>query len=425
MSLPFYVSAPGKVILFGEHSTVYGKPAIAAALSLRAYLLVNPSEDPDEILLEFPDISLKYLWKRLEIPWDALEPLIQRHEGIPVTTDELVPEILDQLADLLDMKDQRAYITCRCFLYLYTSLCSRDTPGCHFIIRSTLPIGAGLGSSASVSVTVSTALAILGKHVEYPTIAVDSRQHSKSSRDTNFIDAWSLMGEKCFHGNPSGIDNAVATHGGAVLYQRFGGPGNVAVRTNLRNFSGLDLLLTNTKIPRSTADLVGGVASLRVKYPKTAEHLLEAMGEVAQDALDEMLQPTANHKVLSDLVNINHGLLVSLGVSHPALETVKAIGDTHKIGATKLTGAGGGGCAITLLSPDADEATLTKVKSEFYEKGFEVFQAHLGGKGVGVLQIKDSDSLEVFSTEAFMEHESREHIEEAIGVRKLAGWRFW
>lgn len=425
MSSPFYVSAPGKVILFGEHSTVYGKPAIAAALSLRAYLLVNPSEDPDEICLEFPDISLKHLWKRLDIPWEALEPIIQRYEDVPIATDELVPEILDQLSDLLDMEDQRTYITCRCFLYLYSNLCGPETPGCHFIIRSTLPIGAGLGSSASVSVSISTALALLGKHVQDPTLTVDSRQHGKGTRDTDFIDSWSLMGEKCFHGNPSGIDNAIATHGGAVLYQRFGGPGNVAVRTNLRNFSGIKLLLTNTKIPRSTADLVGGVASLKVKYPKTAEHLLLAMEEVAQDALQEMLQPKADTKVLSELFNINHGLLVSLGVSHPALETIKAIGDTHKIGATKLTGAGGGGCAITLLSPDVDESALSKVKEEFAEKGFETFQAQLGGKGVGVLHLKDSEVTDVFSAEQFMEHETREHIEEAIGASKLAGWRYW
>ncbi|KAM3122981.1 mevalonate kinase [Candidozyma auris] len=425
MTSPFYVSAPGKVILFGEHSTVYGKPAIAAALGLRAYLLVVPNEDPNQICLEFPDISLKHSWNRQDIPWGSLQQFINRHEGKPVATDELIPEILDNLSDLLDMEDQRTYITCRCFMYLYSNLCSPDTPGCHFVIRSTLPIGAGLGSSASVSVSISTALAILGKHIEYPTIAIDTKHHGKGTPDSNFIDAWSLMGEKCFHGNPSGIDNAVATHGGAVMYQRFGGPGNVAVRTNLRNFTGLDLLLTNTKIPRSTADLVGGVAALTSKYNKAAENILSAMGEVAMDAYDAMLQPTVNTNVLSELFNINHGLLVALGVSHPALETIKAIGDSHKIGATKLTGAGGGGCAITLLSPDVESSTLDRVKKEYEAKGFETFQAQLGGKGVGVLQFENNSEPEMFSAVNFMSQETREHIEEAIGASKVAGWRFW
>lgn len=425
MSSAFYVSAPGKVILFGEHSTVYGQPAIAAALSLRAYLLVNPSQDPDEISLEFPDISLKQLWKRQDIPWERISKYVEKHEGKPYATDELVPEILDLLSDLLDMEDQRTYITCRCFLYLYSILCGPEVPGCHFVIRSTLPIGAGLGSSASVSVSLSTALAILGKHVELPTHTAESKHHGGGTADSNFIDAWSLMGEKCFHGNPSGIDNAVATHGGAVLYQRYGGPGNVAVRTNLRNFRGLNLLLTNTKIPRSTADLVGGVAALRSKYPQSAEHILLAMGEIAQDAYQEMLQPSADTKKLSELFNINHGLLVSLGVSHPALETIRAIGDTHKIGATKLTGAGGGGCAITLLPEDVNKDALAKATAEFEKHGYETFEAQLGGKGVGVLLLKDSSVPELFSSEQFIAHESREHIEEAIGASKIAEWRFW
>lgn len=422
--MSFYVSAPGKVILFGEHSAVYGKPAIAAALSLRAYLLVVPSDTNDEIVLEFPDIQLKHKWKASDIPWDLIKDHLPRKDGKPVATEELVPEILDQLADLLaDAQNNLHYTACRCFLYLYVNLCGPETPGRHFCIRLTLPIGAGLGSSASTAVCLSTALAKLGGHLNAPDLRLNDKHPRKDTPDANFIDSWSLMGEKCFHGNPSGIDNAVATHGGAVLYQRMKGPGNPSVRTSVRNFSALRLLLTNTKVPRSTAELVGGVAQLNSRFPKTSESILEAMDHLANEAYQLLVQPFFDKNELLLLININHGLLVALGVSHPSLEKIKIIADSHKIGATKLTGAGGGGCAITLLADNVSDDEVSAVEKEFEKNGFETFTTMLGGKGVGLLE--EDGASEVFSTEKLAGLRDREAIEAAVGASHLQGWRFW
>lgn len=420
--MSFYVSAPGKVILFGEHSAVYGKPAIAAALSLRAYLLVVPSQNPDEIVLEFPDIKLKHRWNLNSIPWGLLAEHLPVLEGKPAATDELVPEVLDQLADLLaDTESNLHYTACRCFLYLYVNLCGPNVKGHHFCIRLTLPIGAGLGSSASTAVCLSSALAKLGNHILGASLKLHDVTPRKDTPDAQFIDAWSLMGEKCFHGNPLGIDNAVATHGGAVLYQRMKGPGNPSMRTSVRNFAALRLLLTNTKVPRLTAELVGGVAQINNKFPKLCGAILDAMEHLANDAYQLMLQPEMDKQELASLVNINHGLLVALGVSHPSLEKIKIIADSHKIGATKLTGAGGGGCAITLLNENADAEKLQEVEKEFVANGFETFTTMLGGKGVGMLEGEG----EVFSTEKLANFESRDEIEQAVGASSLDGWRFW
>lgn len=422
--LSFYVSAPGKVILFGEHSAVYGKPAIAAALSLRAYLLVVPSENPNEIVLEFPDIELKHKWDVSDIPWDLLSEYLPVKDGKPDVTEELVPEILDQLADLLsDTENNLHYIACRCFLYLYVNLCGPSTRGHHFCIRLTLPIGAGLGSSASTAVCLSSALAKLGGHVTTPQLKLHDMQPRKDTPDAHFIDSWSLMGEKCFHGNPSGIDNAVATHGGAVLYQRMKGPGNPSVRTSVRNFTALKLLLINTKVPRSTAELVGGVALMNARFPRIAGSVLEAMEHLANDAYQLMMQPFFDRKELLSMVNINHGLLVALGVSHPSLEQIKIIADTHKIGATKLTGAGGGGCAITLLDENVSDEALQAVDKEFQSNGFESFTTMLGGKGVGLLE--DDGSADIFSISQLAGFKSREELEEVVGAASVEGWRFW
>lgn len=397
----FYVSAPGKVILFGEHLAVYGKPAIAAALSLRCYLQVTPSANND-IVLEFPDIDLVHRWSPSELPWDKITEIVPKEDGRPLVTDELVPELVELLEPFTSSTLEMHRTACRCFLYLYASLCHEGVQGHHFCIRLTLPIGAGLGLSALTAVSLASALGFLGGQIGAP----KGDESAKHDADAAFIDAWSLAGERCFHGNPSGIDNAVATFGGAVWYQRTPeGP----VRSNL-SFAELLLLLTNTKVPRSTAALVGGVAERRAALPASMDRVLDAMEHVVRDAHAAMV-PVVDRAALAELVRVNHGLLVSLGVSHPALEKVRMIADAHALGATKLTGAGGGGCAITLLA-DGTSAAVEQAQKEFALEGFECFSATLGGHGVGMRNAKGADNFASMATG---------EIAEALGD----GWSYW
>ncbi|KAK6461429.1 mevalonate kinase [Scheffersomyces coipomensis] len=425
----FFVSAPGKVIIFGEHSAVYSKPAIAAALSLRAYLLVSPNENIDEITLKFPDINLSYVWNKHDIPWEEIRKFQTFEKGRPLPTEELVPEIVDKITSLLDdCKSTTHFTTCLSFLYLYSHLCEEDTPGHVFCIRSTLPIGAGLGSSASTGVCLAAALSVLTKKIDTPTVTINQKAAKDENHQLDFIDAWSLMGEKCFHGNPSGIDNAVATFGGAVMFQRVSAPAQPSIRTTMRNFPSIKLLLTNTKIPRSTADLVGGVAKLNSLYPKISSPILDAMGNLASEAYQIMTRPVFGDeelKTLKELVNINHGLLVALGVSHPTLEKVKIIGDLSKIGATKLTGAGGGGCAITLVDENVSSETIQTTISEFKKEGFESFDTSLGGKGVALLSADSEDDIKLFSVENFSTLDGRAAIENTIGTNGTTKWKYW
>lgn len=359
-----------------------------------------------------------------EMPWD----LSTHEQGRPPAIEELNAELVNGLTPMLTtITSPLHYAAAYCFLYLFVSLCHGEVEhGLTFTVRSTLPIGAGLGSSASISVCLASAFAYIGGHIKAAGLERDSKI-VKDSDECLFIDAWSYMGEKCIHGNPSGIDNAVATHGGAVMFQRME---NAVpnVRTSMRNLPSINLLLTNTKTPRRTADLVSNVARIVNDFPKSTGCILESMEAIAREAYNLMLRPFFDEDSkarLMELMRINHGLLVSLGVSHPNLERVKLYCDELKMGETKLTGAGGGGCAITLLKDDVDAETYEKLFAKFEQNGFETFRTTLGGKGVGLLEDPAEALLQYMTPESFVNFNNTTEIETSIGCTAVESWKYW
>lgn len=311
--------------------------------------------------------------------------------------------------------------------------------GCLYTLRSTIPIGAGLGSSASISVCMSAALllqlrTLSGPHPDQP--------HEEARLQVERINRWAFVSEMCIHGNPSGVDNTVATQGKAVVFQRTDYAKPPAVRP-LWDFPELPLLLVDTRQPKSTAHEVAKVGKLRDAHPKLVNSILEAMdrvtvtaGEVIDhedfdDEEEESLQK------VGELMNINHGLLVSLGVSHPRLERVRELIDHEGIGWTKLTGAGGGGCSITLLRPGVDEAKVARMEKRLADENYEKFETTLGGDGVGVLwpavlkngtQEDEEGGMEI-DLEKFLSAEGTQGVEELVGVHggsgEREGWKFW
>ncbi|KAK8041358.1 hypothetical protein PG994_014365 [Apiospora phragmitis] len=97
----FMVSAPGKVIVFGEHAVVHGKAAVAASISLRSYLLVTTlSKSRRTLILRFPDIDLSHEWNIDELPWDAFQHPSKKKYYYDMVT-ELDDDLLAALRPLL------------------------------------------------------------------------------------------------------------------------------------------------------------------------------------------------------------------------------------------------------------------------------------------------------------------------------------
>lgn len=369
--LPFVSSAPGKVIISGEHSAVYNKPTIAASVSgLRTYFYVEKGKK-GFIQTEFADINFSFTIKHEFLSSIPKEVLI---DGFQL--NRLHPSLLDCLEEQLKQINSGSHRSgVLCFLYLYSCLCSELTD-LKFIMKSTIPYGAGLGSSASFSVCLVLAMGKLAGH-----IAADS--DFLTEKDKEFVNHWSLIGEMCIHDSPSGIDNAVATCGNAILFRKQ--ENNDSKFNIIKNFPQLPIVVTNTKIFRSTKALIANVGNLLKRHPIIVNSIIENIGIVVS-RVNELLpivdsNPTAYTEML-ELVRINHGLLVSLGVSHPSLEIIRSLSDTLDIGSTKLTGAGGGGCAFTLLKRDADIQKVRQFIDCLVDRhGYESFTTELGGIG--------------------------------------------
>lgn len=449
MAPAFMVSAPGKAILFGEHAVVYGKVALAAAISLRSYLLVTTlSKSHRTITLNFRDLGLAHTWDIDALPWDVFHHASKKKFYYDLVTSldpELVAAIqphLEGVSEGVPEEQRRIHVrSASSFLYLFLSLGSPQSPGAIYTLRSTIPTSAGLGSSASVCVCLSAALllqirTLAGPHPDQPP--------QEAETQIERINRWAFVGELCIHGNPSGVDNTVSAGGKAVIYKRsdYSKPATVEPPTviSLPNFPELPLLLVDTQQSRSTSTELAKVATLKKDHPVVTESILDAIDQVTCSAQRLIEDPdfegdsdsTLSH--LGTLIRINHGFLVSLGVSHPRLERIRELVDYADIGWTKLTGAGGGGCAITLLRPDAKPEVVRELEKNLAEEGFNKYPTTLGGHGVGVLwpavlrNGSDEEGGEEIDQQKFENAEGTAGIERLVGVGQQGGregWKFW
>ena len=417
---------------------------MAAAISLRSYLLVTSlSKSQRTVTLRFPDISLNHTWNIDSLPWTTFSgPSKKKHYYDLVTS--LDPDFVEAMkphvstVSLQESEEVRKIhqSAASAFLYLYLSLSSQSSPACIYTLRSTIPIGAGLGSSASICVCLSAALllqirALAGPHQDQP--------RDEAEVQIERIIRWAFVGEMCIHGNPSGIDNTVATGGKAVVFRRedYRKP---PIVISVPRFPELPLLLVNTRLSRSTAAEVAKVGALKKAHPVVTELMLESINKVTESAHDLISSspseaPTEEFlQRLGELIRMNHGLLVSLGVSHPRLDRIRELVDHADIGWTKLTGAGGGGCAITMLGPSVHTSVLRQLREGLEAEGFEIYETTLGGSGVGVLWpavLKNGsgeEGGEEIDQDKFLDAVGNDGVEQLVGVRteeKIEGWKFW
>jgi len=311
-------SAPGKVILYGEHFVVKGSRSLVASISLRAR--VRTRESTGRIVrVRSPQVGI-----------DSWIDLGSLEAGDP----RLAP-----LARILEVLSGMGY-----------SLVPHDA-----VVESEIPVGAGLGSSASTAVAYALAYTgMLGDPL---------------SRDD--LIRVSYEAEKVTHGRPSGVDNTIAVVGGGLVYRRGEGFRHV----DLRLPHGTTLLVVDTGVGRSTRDVVQHVLSVAESTWEASRHIYEAADRIVGLALDAFERGDA--VLLGRLMNLNQGLLNAVGASSRIIEDI--VFEARGAGAlgAKLTGAGWGGAVIVLVREEDAERVVGSVGG----LARRVFRVGLGGRG--------------------------------------------
>jgi mevalonate kinase len=283
MHAPAHGRAGGKVILLGEHVVVYGRPALATGIPLGVEATLDAGPGP-RLVSDEPD-------------------------------DARGTRLVAEAAREAGLDPARAIVR----------------------VRSTLPAGRGLGSSAALAVAVlRAAAAAAGRRL---------------GTDEEIAAGCRL--EAIFHGTPSGVDPAAAVVGGCLRFVRGEPPTIVPVVPA----GAIGLVVAYDDRPRSTGAVVGGLRERWSAERERHERLFDGVAAVVDDGVRALER--GDRAALGDAFDRNQALLEALGVSSPRVEElVRAARDAGADGA-KLTGGGAGGAIVAVgADPQAIVAAL-------------------------------------------------------------------
>ena len=297
------VSAPAKVILFGEHFVVYGQKAILCSIDKRVTITSIKTDEPIiSVISNLGEVS------------------VSSSKSIESTSSPLIP-----------------------FIYIAKKMIDKFhyTGGIKITIESEIPSGVGLGSSSACCVAAAGSI---------------SKLFTKYSKEE--ILNLAIEAEKTIFKETSGADCTVSTYGGIIEYDKKSGFRKIDTKTDLQ------LVIVNTKIPHTTKKVVSKVKEFIDKNEKTFSDLCEDEMKLI-DKVNLALK-SGDLKTIGEAMIENQKYLEQIGVSNEILGGLIDDANKTSFGA-KITGAGDGGCIIAIVDESNLEKTLENLQRKNYE----------------------------------------------------------
>jgi mevalonate kinase len=313
-------SAPGKLMLFGEHAVIYDKPCIVTSVNHRISVSLQ-RKDTDNIFLTAPELNIKN-----QIISDNLEKSYSKK----------VSFILAAVNNFFKKYNVKS--------------------GLDIKTKNEFSDKIGLGSSSAVVVSTIKGLSKL----------FETEASHKQIFDLSYKTILDVQGLG------SGFDVAAAVYGGILFFVTEG-----RVISPIK-ITEMPLVIGYTGVKADTPTLVRMVREKKIKEPSKINNIFNEIENIVNLAKSEI--ENKNWEEIGRLMNLNQDLLRGLDVSSKELENlIKAVLGAGAYGA-KLSGAGGGDCMIAI----ADENNLDKIKQAIEKAGGSIVDAKVPAEGVKI-----------------------------------------
>jgi mevalonate kinase len=288
--------APGKLILSGEHAVVYDRPALAMAIDRSAQAVIQPTVS-DHIAFALEDYNQEERFRMRAMR--EFQKRVKTNYDLFLSGELGIRDVLVKPIELM----QFAFITILDGLHL------KLEQGLEISMKSDIPIGCGLGSSAA---TVLSEIRAIGHYFR-----VDFRPdwHYK----------YSLEAENMQHGHASGVDSYVSLHGGCIRFQK--GEGQKVAMPSVPIF------IVQTGTPETTT----GECVTQVAQGFESSGIWSEF-EAVTDQMSEVIGGK-DIELMQAAVRENHRLLTAIGVvPEPVQQFIRDVEQWG--GAAKICGAG-------------------------------------------------------------------------------------